>query len=269
MRRITASMIEFREDPEDAARVVAASRRRDEIGVAERELAVLQSTVRQALGERARLAALGTAVTKINHDLRNILSTMRLLSDSIAGSAVPEVRRVAPSLVAAIDRAVALCTGTLTYTREGTPSLKRVRFALAGLIEELSELELKSGEERLRLDNKVPPSIIATGDRDQLFRVFQNLAQNAAEAGARRLSVRAVDGKGSLVMEVADDGPGMPPKARENLFQPFAGSARPGGTGLGLAIAREVMRAHGGDIALDESTGSGTIFRLTLPGTPR
>ncbi|HWZ68896.1 MAG TPA: hypothetical protein VNW89_13790 [Stellaceae bacterium] len=78
MRRITASMMEFREDPEDASRVIAASRRRDEIGVAERELAVLQSTVRQALGQRARLAALGTAVTKINHDLRNILSTARL-----------------------------------------------------------------------------------------------------------------------------------------------------------------------------------------------
>ena len=269
MRRLTQGMIQFRESPFDASRAVAPRRRRDELGEAEREFAAMQETVRQTLSQKERLAALGTAVTKINHDLRNILSTMRLLSDSIAGSAVPEVRRVAPSLVAAIDRAVALCTGTLTYTREGTPSLKRVRFALAGLIEELSELELKSGEERLRLDNKVPPSIIATGDRDQLFRVFQNLAQNAAEAGARRLSVRAVDGKGSLVMEVADDGPGMPPKARENLFQPFAGSARPGRTGLGLAIAREVMRAHGGDIALDESTGSGTIFRLTLPGTPR
>jgi len=70
-----------------------------------------------------------------------------------------------------------------------------------------------------------------------------------------------------LLIEVADDGPGLPPKARENLFRPFAGSARPGGTGLGLAIAREVMRAHGGDIALDESTGAGTIFRLSLPRT--
>ncbi len=267
MRRLTQGMIKFREAPYDASRMIEPPRRLDEVGEAQREFAVMQETVRQTLSQKERLAALGTAVTKINHDLRNILSTMRLLSDSIAASAVPEVRRVAPSLVAAIDRAVALCTGTLNYTREGTPSLKRVRFALAGLVEELGELGLKCGEERFRLDNKVPPSIIATADRDQFFRVLQNLAQNAAEAGARRLTVRAVDGNGSIVMEVADDGPGMPPKARDNLFQPFAGSARPGGTGLGLAIAREVMRAHGGDIELDESTASGTIFRLRLPST--
>src|SRR5205085_4829197 len=123
MRRITASMVEFRDDPEDASRVIAASRRRDEIGVAERELAVLQRTVRQALGQRARLAALGTAVTKINHDLRNILSTARLVTDGLTASAAPEVRRVAPRLLDAIDRAVALCTRTLDFSREDTPPL--------------------------------------------------------------------------------------------------------------------------------------------------
>src|SRR5207253_4248757 len=94
MQRITASMMNFREDPEDASRMIAASGRKDEIGLAERELAVLQRTVRQALGHRARLAALGTAVTKINHDLRSILSTARLVTDGLAVSAAPEVRRV-------------------------------------------------------------------------------------------------------------------------------------------------------------------------------
>jgi signal transduction histidine kinase len=266
MRRLTQGMIKFREAPHDASRVIEPPKRRDEVGQALRELAVMQETVRQALSQKERLAALGTAVTKINHDLRNILSTMRLLSDSIARSAVPEVRRVAPSLVAAIDRAVALCSGTLDYTREGAPPLRRTRFALAGLAEELAELGLNSAGEEFRIENAVPGSIVAAADRDQLFRVLQNLAQNAAEAGAHRLTVRAVETRDLLVIEVADDGPGLPPKARDNLFQPFAGSARPGGTGLGLAIAREVMRAHGGDIALDESTGAGTIFRLSLPG---
>src|SRR5262249_834353 len=87
MRRVTATVIEFRDDPEDASRVISATRRRDEIGVAERELAMLQRTVRQALSQRARLAALGTAVTKINHDLRNILSTARLVTDGLTASA--------------------------------------------------------------------------------------------------------------------------------------------------------------------------------------
>ena len=118
MRRITAAMTAFRADPEDASRDIVPSSRSDEIGVAQRELAVMQGTVRQALRQRAHLAALGTAVTKINHDLRGILSTARLVSDGLADSAAPEVRRVVPTLVAAIDRAVALCTRTLDFTRE-------------------------------------------------------------------------------------------------------------------------------------------------------
>src|SRR3954469_6070848 len=132
-------MMAFRTDPEDASRVIEPSTRRDEVGLAERELAVMQETVRQALSQRAHLAALGTAVTKINHDLRGILSTARLLSDGLAESAAPEVRRVAPNLFDAIDRAVALCTRTLDYTREGAPPLRRTRFALAPLVDEIAD----------------------------------------------------------------------------------------------------------------------------------
>ena len=137
LRRLTASMVAFRADPEDASRDVAPSDRADEIGLAQRELAVMQETVRQALRHNARLAALGTAVTKINHDLRNILSTARLISDGLADSEAPEVKRVTPRLLAAIDRAVALCTRTLSFTREGAPPLRRSRFALSGLVEEI------------------------------------------------------------------------------------------------------------------------------------
>lgn len=265
MRRLTQGMIKFREDPADATRVIKPANRRDELGQAERELAVMQETVRQALGQKERLAALGAAVTKINHDLKNILATMRVLADGIAASAAPELRRVAPGLAAAIDRAVALTTGTLDYTREGAAPLRRSRFALAGLTEEIAETEFREGAARLEIENRIAPSIIAAADRDQLHRVLFNLAQNAAQAGAHRLTLRAAESEAMLLIEIADDGPGLPPKARENLFRPFAGSARPGGTGLGLAIAREVMRAHGGDIALDESTAAGTIFRLSLP----
>src|SRR5439155_17822247 len=186
MRRITASMIEFRQDPEDAARVIAAGRRRDEIGVAERELAVLQRTVRQALGERARLAALGTAVTKINHDLRNILATARLVTDGLAASAAPEVRRIAPRLLDAIDRAVALCTRTLDFSREGAPPLAPSRFPLAKLIEEIGP-GLAVPEAELAIEWAIPPGLAIEADRDQLYRVFLNLARNAVEAGARRL----------------------------------------------------------------------------------
>jgi signal transduction histidine kinase len=265
LRRLTASMIAFRDNPEDESRVIVPGQREDEVGLAERELAAMQQTVRHALRQRERLAALGTAVIKINHDLRNILSTARLMSDGLADCEVPEVQRVTPRLLAAIDRAVALCTGTLKYTREGAPPLRRTRFALSGLVEELAELVEKSGEDAPRLWNGVPATVMVEADRDQLFRVLHNMARNAVEAGAKDVWIRSREGEGETVIDIADDGPGLAPKARENLFRPFAGSTRQDGTGLGLAIAREVMRAHGGDIQLRESTGLGTAFALILP----
>jgi len=254
MRRITASMMNFREDPEDASRMIAASGRKDEIGVAERELGVLQKTVRQALGQRARLAALGTAVTKINHDL--------------TASAAPEVRRVAPRLVDAIDRAVALCTHTLDFSREGAPPLAPSRFSIASLIEEIAP-GLGLSADDLTIDCAIPPELTVEADRDQLYRVLLNLARNAVEAGAHRMRCTAARDNGVIAIAIVDDGPGLPPKARDNLFRPFFGSARPGGSGLGLAIARELMRAHGGELTLVSSTGSGTVFRLTLPAPAR
>ncbi len=264
MRRITAAMIAFREDPENASRVIVPSGRVDEIGLAERELAISQEAVRRALGQNARLAALGTAVTKINHDLRNILATARLVTDGLTASAAPEVRRIAPRLLDAIDRAVALCTRTLDFSREGTPPLAPSRFALKPLIDEIGPA-LGVSEHELALDCTVPADLTVLADRDQLYRVLSNLARNAVEAGARHLRFSGEPEPGAIAIEIADDGHGLPPKAQENLFRPFFGSARLGGTGLGLAIARELVRAHGGDLVLVSSTAAGTVFRLTLP----
>jgi signal transduction histidine kinase len=263
MRRITDSMTSFRQDPQDATRRIAPSGRRDEIGRAESELAVLQETVRQALAQRARQAALGTAVTKINHDLRAILATARLVSDGLAASAAPEVRRVAPRLFEAIDRAVALCTRTLDFSRDAAPPFAPSRFELLPLIEEIGPAV--AGDDGLQVEPAVAADLVVRADRDQLFRVLLNLAQNAVEAGARHLRFGARLADGMVALDVSDDGHGLPPRARENLFRPFFGSARPGGTGLGLAIARELMRGQGGDLSLMETTGAGTTFRLMLP----
>jgi signal transduction histidine kinase len=268
MRRITASMALFSQDPEDASRVIVPRGGRDEIGIAEKELAAMQETVRQALGQRARLAALGTAVTKINHDLRNILATARLVTDGLTNSAAPEVRRVAPRLIDAIDRAVALCSRTLDFSRDGAPPFSPSRFALRPLIEQIGPALLVP-EEEFTIDLDMPPELAVQADRDQIYRVFLNLVRNSVEAGAHRLRINAVPDGGTVVIDVADDGPGLPPRARENLFRPFAGSGRPGGSGLGLAIARELMRVHGGDLVLVASTGSGTIFRVTMPASKK
>ena len=268
MRRITDSMTAFHEDPEDEARTIVASQRSDEMGFAQRELAVMQNELRAALHQKTRLATLGAAVAKVNHDLRNSLATAILVSDRLADIDDPEVKRMTPRLYSAIDRAVNLCSQTLNYVADGVPQLKRSRFSLHDLIAEvegsLADAPVETDDTDLTWDNAVPIGLEVACDRDQLFRVVCNLAENARYAGAHRVRVEAGDGD-PITIDVTDDGPGLPERARENLFQPFAGSARSGGTGLGLAIARDIMRAHGGDIDLHRTGDDGTTFRLLLP----
>ncbi|HYG91909.1 MAG TPA: HAMP domain-containing sensor histidine kinase [Azospirillum sp.] len=270
MRRLTESMIAFRRDPEHAEPAFAPDARDDEIGVARRELVAMQDALGTALRQRERLAALGTAVTKINHDLRGILSTASLLSEHLAESADPEVRRVTPRLMAALDRAVALCGQTLSYTRDGVLPLQRRPVDLAALVTEagtevLASVRLDGTRAEATWDNRIPAGLTVSADPDQLTRALANLGRNAVQAGADTVTVSAEAADGRLALTVADNGPGLSPRARETLFQPFAGTARAGGTGLGLAIAREIARAHGGDLRLVESTATGTVFTLTLP----
>ncbi len=266
MRRVTESMIRFREDPEDVSRTIQPGDRADEIGVVERELAVMQNDVRAALHQKSRLATLGAAVAKVNHDLRNSLATAVLVSDRLADIDDPEVKKVTPRLFEAIDRAVVLCSQTLNYVHETAPRLHPTLFKLVDLVSEVGE-SLRAardgtGEETWK--NEVGPELEIEADREQLFRVLSNLGQNAVQAGAREIVVGARVGDGRVRIRIADNGPGLPPKAKRNLFQPFAGSARHGGSGLGLVIARDIMRAHGGEIALSGTGPTGTTFTLEL-----
>jgi signal transduction histidine kinase len=267
MRRLTESMVAFRADPDNPGSAIGPSRRSDEVGVATRELAEMQAGLAQALRQKAHLAALGEAVGKINHDLRNILSTARLVSDRLTASADPYVRKTAPTLLDAIDKAVDLCSRTLEFTREGPPTPRRSRFGLRDLVEEVIA-GLAPAAVGARWLNDIDPALQIWADRDQLYRAIANLARNSMEAGAGRIAFKAARAEGRVAMIVADDGPGIAPAAREHLFQPFAGSTRRGGTGLGLPIAREVLRAHGGDVVLQESGAGGTRFRMELPDLP-
>jgi signal transduction histidine kinase len=266
LRRLTANMMAFREAPEDSRNVIEVTPRDDEIGLAQRGLAEMEEKVRASLRQQARLAALGVAVTKISHDLRGILATAQLLSDRLAGSSDPNVQRLAPTLMGSIDRAVALCGQTLDYARDDLPAPQRSRFGLKALIDEVGGVVGLLTGNRARWE-MVIAEIDVVADREQLFRVLVNLGRNAAEAGATIVRIAATPtGAGGLHIDVGDDGPGLPARAREKLFMPFTGSARAGGTGLGLAIARELVRAHGGDVTLTASSASGTSFRIDLPG---
>ncbi|KAB2846147.1 MAG: ATP-binding protein, partial [Hyphomicrobiaceae bacterium] len=171
----------------------------------------------------------------------------------------------------ALDRAVKLCTDTLRYGKAEESPPRRERFLLRPLVEEIG-MGLMLPRERVGFAVEMSGELEIDADRDQLYRVLNNLVRNATEAlealpaGREQGLVHVAARRDGACVEivVSDNGPGVPAKARENLFAPFKGSASKGGTGLGLAIAAELIRAHGGDIRLDE-TATGAAFRITLP----
>ena len=267
LRRITGEIAAFRSRPEDGTVDQEPEPRADEIGVVEGEFATMRAGLRGALAEKTRLAALGAGMSRIGHDLRNILATAVLISDRLEGSADPAVRRVAPRLVETLNRALRLCGETLSYARTGPPEPQPRPVLLAELAAKVrATLDTASAGVTWRL--AVPADIVVEADPDQLFRVLFNLAQNAIEAmGERggRLRISAELTSTFLAIEVADTGPGIPEQVRSRLFEPFAGSSKADGNGLGLAICRELLRAHGGEIELLGTSERGTIFRLRLP----
>jgi signal transduction histidine kinase len=271
MHRITESMTAFRANPADESADIEGTERSDEIGIAQRELGIMQKDVRLALRQRRRLAALGSAVAKINHDLRNSLSTAVLASDRLMASNDPDVKKVLPRLLSAMDWAVDLCSQTLNYASEDSPELSPSCFSLRALVDEVGQAVQHSDAtlNGTNWSNWIDRQMMIEADRDQLFRALINVGRNAYQAGAANVSVACKLINDRICIEVTDDGPGLPEKARDNLFTPFMGSARAGGTGLGLVIVRDVMRAHGGDIALMETGEDGTVFCLELPGKVR
>jgi signal transduction histidine kinase len=263
MRRLIDSIAEFRADPERGAPLDPENISLfadDEMAVAGRELSALQRELRVALSRNARLSELGAAVAKVSHDLRNILSGALLVADRLATNPDPQTAQAGELLTHSVERANELIRQTLEFTRDGPPPLTRSLFALRDLVDEAIEGAAPMG---FAARNSVDADLTVEADYEKLLRVFENLLRNAGEAGARMVRIGAQITKERVSIRVEDDGPGLAEELRANLFRPFV-SGRRGGTGLGLAIARELMRAHGGDIELVETGPSGTAFQLIL-----
>ena len=275
MRRLTANLVGFHENPESAARIIVPSQRGDEIGVAERELSDMQRDLVSMLHQKSRLAALGLAVSKINHDLRNLLASSQLLSDQLASVPDPRVQRFAPKLMRSLERAIDFCQSTLSYGRAQEAEPDRRMILVEPVVSEVRESAGLAADASITWISAIERSLSIDADPDQLFRVLLNLVRNAAQAlesakgDAATLQIRITGRReGSVaIIEVSDTGPGVPAKAREHLFEAFQTSGRQGGSGLGLAIAAELVRAHGGDIHLVEGT-IGATFRVSIPDRP-
>ena len=269
--RVVGHMQRYAQAPEDARRIIEPSASTTELRAAEVALRRLQTDLTQALRQKDRLAQLGSAVSKISHDLRNILSAAQLFTDRIEKSEDPIVKRMAPKLVGSITRAVHLCESTLAFGKAEEPGPTLTMLSLAELVDDvLVGEQLAVGHHDVDLIAEIPLGMTVRADPEQLYRVVSNLVRNARQAlmgtgAAGRVTVRAQDSDTAWTIDVADTGPGLPPKAREHLFAPFQGGARKGGSGLGLAIASELVRGHGGQLALRSSDATGTTFRVTLP----
>ena len=281
--RLSRNMQLFSQNPEDTGRIITPTARADEIGTAERELEQMQRQLSQLLAQKSRLAQLGLAVSKINHDLRNMLSSAQVISDRLTALPDPTVQRFAPKLIASLDRAINFCNDTLRYGKSEEIQPRRELIALHPLVEEVGDglgLPCEGAidwvldfDEKLRVD----------ADPEPLYRIIANLVRNAAQAietkaenetqgapGATSprkpgvITVKARRDRARVIIDVTDTGPGVPPRARARLFQAFQGSSRKGGSGLGLAISAELAASHGGSLKLLD-TGPGATFRLEIP----
>ncbi len=268
---VVGHMQAYARAPEDARRIITPRARVRELREAEEALHDLQTELTGALKQKERLAQLGGAVARISHDLRNILTTAQLFADRMEASRDPGVQRAAPKLVSSISRAVNLCESTLAFGKaeEPAPSLSRV--ALAEVAEEVFDSErLSAGSGEISYGADIPAGMVLRADPEQLYRILSNLVRNARQAISAsgregEILISAEEGEDEWVIRVVDTGPGLPKRAREALFEPFAGTTRAGGSGLGLAIAAELVRGHGGRLELERTGESGTVFAIRLP----
>lgn len=269
MERVVDNIVAFQKDPENAAKTDTGRSGLVEIARAETALTEMQADIRSALLQKSRLAELGTAVAKISHDLRNMLASAQLMADRLDGSKDPVVARIGPKLIGSIDRAAQLCVSTLKHGRaEEAPAVKR-RVSLTRLMGDVRDaVFVDEGPVQFMPDIADGAEVLA--DPDHLFRIMVNLTRNAREAlegrgGGGRVATSVTMSDDCVAIMITDDGPGMPAKAQENIFQPFLGGMRRGGSGLGLAISAELAVANGGKLELVRSTTEGTVFCLTLP----
>jgi len=260
----------YQKEPEDPKRIIAPSSSIKDINAAETALATLQSQVIEALDQKNRLAALGEAVAKINHDLRNILASAQLLADRLEQSQEPMAQRIGQKLVRSLDRATTLCTNSLIYGRlkETLPQKKPVN--LSDVVTDVLESILwKDADLDIQVNIDHPISFMS--DADYLYRILLNLLRNSYQAierhadSSKLLIINAkIEGK-FVVIHISDTGDGIPDDMLDVLYKPFKGNVRQGGSGLGLPITQDLCKVLGGEITLLKTNDKGTVFEVKLP----
>jgi len=275
IEKLVTGLANFREDPEKRRSNLPPSSRKDEIGQLQREFYDMKQGVRASFKQRERLATLGMAVAKINHDLRNVLASASLVSERLERDQEDRIAKMGARLTRTIDRGIKLTSEVLNFSLSGQDEADLAVVRISLLVGEAAGDTLGSfgtGARRISFTNKIPSEMIVTADKDHTYRIFHNLFRNAAQAMAkipddeaiRNLTVEAIPAGDHISILVKDTGPGLPDKAKNNLFKAFASASGRGSTGLGLTISQDLAREQGGDIMLESTSDAGTVFAVSL-----
>ena len=226
-----------------------------------RELLATQA----ALVDAERFAAMGKTSAAIAHELKNSLNGLGMAVELIAYEPTNEARvaRLRPQVVGEIARLRDVIDSLLSFSR--SPRIQRSSADLMGVVRRaIGQVADLSAERGVDIAVDGPQALWLRCDAHKVQGVLVNLLKNAVEA-AKKIGVAVTSTDDAVVIEVADDGPGLSAEARDHLFEPFF-TTKPKGTGLGLPTSRRFIEAHGGTIeAAASETLGGALFRLRLP----
>ena len=212
----------------------------------------MQERIRRFLAQRTEMLA------GVSHDLRTPLTRLRLALAMMPAS--DAAKQDVAEMTTDLEEMDRMISGYLAFARgEGAEQAEPVN--LTSVLEEVAAGARRAGA---RVDLDAPPALTLSLRADAIRRAITNLVDNARRHARHVLLAAGPQGNRNVQVIVDDDGPGIPPHRRESVFRPFESSAS-GGTGLGLTIARDIIRAHGGDIFLEDSPLGGLRARIRLP----
>jgi signal transduction histidine kinase len=244
----------------------------DELGRLAQTFNNMCASIRQAredLIRQERISTIGRLSGSIVHDLRNPLAAIYGGAEMLVDADLPpsHVKRLAGNIYRASRRIQELLQDLLNVSRgkSGAPEVCRLREVASAACDSLAAM---ADSQNVTIVLSIPPEIEVPVERNRIERAFVNLIANALDAMPEggTVTISAVLEDGAAVVQVEDNGPGIPPEIRSRLFQPFVSAGKRNGLGLGLALSRQTVLEHGGDMWVESAAGRGARFSFRLPG---